>query len=418
VHGFTRHPETQEAMLGGFPLSGVFHQERSPGPAYVYDLDGIEAGARELATALGPSGLVAYAMKANSAGSILRSLAKLGIGADVVSGAELELACRCGIPASKIVMSGVAKSDTELDRALARGIRSLQIESVEELARVEARARALGVVARVSARLNPSVAIDSHAHIATGHDGAKFGVARDAWPTLQKLALGSEALQMVGISAHVGSMLRQVEPYLASGRVVCEVAREWIGAGLPIEFVDFGGGYGIDYGSGELPPPPREFARQARELIASVGLGHLQIVVEPGRSLVAPFGVLVARVIQSKLTSTQRWLMLDAGMNDLIRPALYGARHRIEPVERAPSGPAWHVVGPVCESPDDLGHHELGTDAPRAVVIRDAGAYGFTLSSEYNGRALPAEIFLSAGRISTTSPSPGAEAWIERRLRA
>jgi diaminopimelate decarboxylase len=405
-------------MLGGFPLSGVFHQERSPGPAYVYDLDGIEAGARQLAAALGPSGLVAYAMKANSAGSILKLLAAAGIGADVVSGAELELASRCGIPASKIVMSGVAKSDAELDLAISRGIRSLQIESVEELRRVEARARAIGVHARVSVRLNPSVAIDSHAHIATGHDGAKYGVARDVWPTLREIARGSDALQLVGISAHVGSMLRQVEPYLASARVVCEVARNWLAAGLPVEFVDFGGGYGIDYGSGELPPPPREFACQARELLASEGLGHLQLVLEPGRSLVAPFGVLVARVIQSKLTSTPCWLMLDAGMNDLIRPALYGARHRIEPVEHAPRGTSWHVVGPVCESSDDFGHHELGPDAPRAVVIRDAGAYGFTLASEYNGRPLPAEFFLSGGRISALSPSPGAAAWIERRLRA
>ncbi|MEO8185045.1 MAG: diaminopimelate decarboxylase [Deltaproteobacteria bacterium] len=418
MSGLTRHPETRAALLGGFPLSEVFRLQRSHGPVYVYDLDGMERGARDLAEALGPNGLVAYAAKANCAGSILRRLAGVGIGADVVSGAELELARRSGVPTEKIVMSGVAKSDAEIDLALARGIRSLQVESIEELKRIEARARAQAVRARVSLRLNPNVNIDSHAHIATGHDAAKFGVAREAWPVAAALALESDSLAMVGVSVHVGSMLRKIEPYLAAARVVCEVARDWLGLGLPIELVDFGGGFGIDYGSGEVPPAPREFALRSRELQAQAGLSGLQLIVEPGRSLVGAYGALVTSVIQSKVSSTHRWVMIDAGMNDLIRPALYGAHHRIEPLDRTPSGPSWRVVGPVCESSDDFGQHDLGDSPPAAVVIRDVGAYGFTLASEYNGRALPAELFVSAGKLVGTSPSPGTEAWIERRLRA
>lgn len=418
MNGFQRHPETHAALLGGFPLAEVFQRQSSNGPVYVYDLDGIEATARALLSALGERSIVAFAVKANSAGSILRRLAAVGTGADVVSGAELELARRSGVPPEKIVMSGVAKSDAEIDLALSTGIRALQVESVEELTRIETRARGLGKPARVSARINPSVTIDSHAHIATGHDAAKFGIRREAWGTVLDVSRRSPLLQLVGVSAHVGSMLRSVEPYLVAARAVCEVAQSWMASGVALEFVDFGGGYGIDYGAGDVPPAPAAFAAAARELLGAQGLGGLQLIVEPGRCLVGPYGVLLARVLQSKVTSGERWVMLNAGMNDMIRPALYGAHHRIEPLDRLPGGGMWRVVGPVCESADDFGRHELGPTAPVAVALRDAGAYGFTLASEYNGRPLPAEVFVSRGQIVSHSPSPGAAAWIERRLNA
>jgi len=418
VNGFHRHPETQAAVLGGFPLSEVFRYQESGGPIYAYDLDGIEAVARAVIGALGERAFVAYAMKANSAGSILRRLASVGAGADVVSGAELTLARRAGIGPRKIVMSGVAKSDAEIDLALSEDIRAIQVESIEELSRIEARARAAGKRGNVSVRINPNVSIDSHAHIATGHDAAKFGIVRDAWPAVLELAVRSSSLCLVGVSAHVGSMLRNFDAYLASAATVCELARAWASHAAPLEFVDFGGGYGIDYGTGEVPPPPHEFAARAKDLLRAQGLGSLELIVEPGRSLVGPFGALVARVIQSKVTHARRWVMINAGMNDMIRPALYGAQHRIEPLERSPEGQSWQVVGPVCESSDDFGRHDLGAEPPEAVVVRDVGAYGFTLASEYNGRPLPTELFLSAGRVVSSSQSPGAEAWIERRLRA
>jgi diaminopimelate decarboxylase len=418
VSGFERDSSTNEAFFGGVSLRALLSQNPGVTPAYVYDLDGSEAGARALVASLRPRDLVAYALKANSAGSIVRRLARAGCGADVVSGGELELALRAGIAPDRIVMSGVAKGDREIDAAIQKRIRALQVESVEELERVIGRARALGQRAQVSIRINPGVMIDSHAHIATGHDAAKFGVARAEWPRLVALFKGSSDVELVGISTHVGSMLRTIEPYLASARVVCEVCRSWSEQGLRPRYLDFGGGFGIDYGTGAVPVPPADFGRAAVELLASYELADLQLVVEPGRSLIGAYGILLARVVQTKQSANGRWLMLDAGMNDLIRPALYGARHRIEPLERPPSEPGWRVVGPICESTDDFGVYALGESAPGHVVIRDAGAYGFTQASEYNGRALPSELFLSGGKLESISKSPGVNAWVERRLQA
>jgi diaminopimelate decarboxylase len=212
-------------------------------------------------------------------------------------------------------------------------------------------------------------------------------------------------------------MLDEPEPYLRSARVVCGVARARLSAGAPLEFVDFGGGFGIDYGNGKFERPAR-FVERAVELLKDEGLSALELVIEPGRSLVGPHGVLLSRVLQEKHSGTRRWLMLDAGMNDLLRPALYGAFHRIEPLDRAPGGTTFCVVGPVCESADDFGDHPIGEPIPNQVVIRDAGAYGYSMASEYNGRALPGEVFLSGGAIVRYRPGQGAQAWIEGRLRS
>jgi diaminopimelate decarboxylase len=195
------------------------------------------------------------------------------------------------------------------------------------------------------------------------------------------------------------------------------VARARRGAGRALEFVDFGGGFGIDYG-GKPCQSPAAFVRAALALMEEQGLSDLELVVEPGRALVGPYGVLVSSVLQTKQSDGRRWLMIDAGMNDLIRPALYGARHRIEPLERPPAEPSWRVVGPVCESSDDIGEHPLGQEPPGAVAIRDAGAYGFVMASEYNGRPLPAEVFVSGGAVTKVSASPGRESWVKRRLEA
>lgn len=415
MSGFGRD-ERGAATLGGRPLGELLAEARVDTPAYFYDTDAIEATTRELVRAFGDAkGVVAYAVKANTAGSVVRAVARAGGGADVVSGGELEVALGAGIGPERIVMSGVAKRDWELDLAIGHGIRAIQLESVEEIARVAARASALGKTAAVSVRINPDVEIDSHAHIATGHDEAKFGVvARDLPAALSELARAGSSLRLAGLSTHVGSMLRDPEPYLESARVVCRAARE---LGRELEFVDFGGGFAIDYGGSSVAAPPA-FVRAGLALMRDEGLADLALLIEPGRALVAPFGVLVAGVVQSKLSGSRRWCMVDAGMNDLIRPALYAARHRIEPLERSPGGDEWQVVGPVCESSDDFGLHALGRTVPAHLVIRDAGAYGYTMASEYNGRALPAEVFVSGGKVLHVSPSPGVSAWVERRLRA
>lgn len=418
MYGF-RRDAGGAACFGAASLAGLLAESGVGTPAYVYDLDAMAAEARDLIQGFGDAAhVVAYAVKACSAGSVVRTLCAAGAGADVVSGAELEVALGSGIRPDRIVMSGVAKTNAEIDRAIAAGIRAIQIESVEEIGRVAARARAAGTRARVSLRINPGVEIDSHAHVATGHDEAKFGIAEtDLAGAWQRLDAEPDALAGVGVSTHVGSMLTETAPYLASARVVCAVARARRAAGRPLEFVDFGGGFGIDYG-GHPVRPPADFARAAVALLREEKLGDLALVVEPGRALVGAHGVLVASVVQGKHSGQRRWAMIDAGMNDLVRPALYGALHRVEPLEREPGGARWRVVGPVCESADDFGAHALGDALPAAVVIRDAGAYGFSMASEYNGRALPAEVFVSGGKVERTSRSPGVAAWVKRRLEA
>jgi diaminopimelate decarboxylase len=355
-------------------------------------------------------------VKANAAGSILKTLRGAGTGACLVSGGELKLALALGIPPGRMVINGVAKADWEIDLAISEGLFAIQVESLEELERIDARAQALGKVARVGLRINPGVEIESHSKIATGHDAAKFGVPRaDVGAAFERIDRTS-ALLAVGVSTHVGSMLPNPNAYLESAAAVCEIARQRLAAGHTLEYVNFGGGFGIDYGI-EASEAPARFAEAAITLAREHGLEALELVVEPGRSLVGPYGVLVASVRQSKEGRQRRWLSIDAGMNDLIRPAMYGAFHRIEPLERAPGAKEWRVVGPICESSDDFGTHPLG-DPPERVVIRDTGAYGFSMASEYNGRALASEVFAKSGMVVNTSASPGPDFWVERRLKA
>ncbi len=416
--GFGRN-EKGQACLSGTPLVELLAEARTGTPAYVYDLDAIADTAGRLVASMGdPRHVVAYAVKANSAGSIVRAVAGAGAGADVVSGAELEVARACGIPPERIVMSGVGKTDTELDLAIRSGILAVQAESVEELARLAARARAASARVRVALRINPSVLADTHSHVATGHDDAKFGIAlSDIGAAWERIDGAPDALEGVGVSTHVGSNLASPEPYRKSATAVCAVAKARAAQGKPLSYVDFGGGFGIDYGTRPVEAP-EQFVRSALGLLRDEGLGDLKLVVEPGRVVVGPHGVLVARVVQSKRSGSRQWIMVDAGMNDLLRPALYQAHHRVEPLERAPGGDSWRVVGPICESADDFGSHPLGAEPPEAVVVRDAGAYGFAMASQYNGRALPSEVFVASGRVGAVSQSAGAVNWIRSRLSA
>lgn len=418
--------DAQGAVLGGVRLADLFQGGAIETPAYVYDLDAMEAEARELVAGFGARPhLVAYAVKANSAGPVVRALVRGGCGAEVVSGAELAVALGCGVAPDRVLYSGVGKLARELDAAIGageRGILAIQMESVEEIARVAARAAALGRRARVSIRVNPGVEADTHAHVATGHDEAKFGVARADLPATWEALAAAPQLDLVGLSCHVGSQLTQVGEYLTAAEVLLALAVERHAAGARLDFLDFGGGFGVDYGAG-CAARPADFARKGAALLDASPLAALRLVVEPGRSLVAAHGVLCAAVIDAKRSreGDRRWLVIDAGMNDLIRPALYAARHRIEALDGAHAAPAsapgYRVVGPVCESSDDFGEHPFAA-VPERVLIRDAGAYGFTMASEYNGRALPTEVFLRGGRVAEISASPGVDAWVARRLGA
>jgi diaminopimelate decarboxylase len=409
--------------LGGVLLESLVGPYGTP--AYVYDLGAIVAEARALRTAFGATPhLVAYAVKANSAGPIVKALAGEGCGADVVSGPELLLARRCGIAPRAIVFSGVGKRDDELDLAVREGIAAIQVESVEELGRVAARARAAGKRANVSIRVNPEIDPDeiaTHAHIATGHDEAKFGVARADLPdALAVVDAAAEALALVGLSAHVGSQFTRLDEYLTSAERLFDVARD-LRAKYTLSFVDTGGGFGVDYGAG-CAVKPADFVAATLKLRRERGVDDLALHVEPGRALVATHAVLVAQTVQTKRprNGVRQWLVIDAGMNDLIRPALYQAKHRVVPLsEPAADSPraTWRVVGPVCESSDDFGDHVLPSDAPAAVALLDAGAYGYTMASRYNGRALPAEVFVERGSVVAVLGRGGANDWVDDRLR-
>jgi diaminopimelate decarboxylase len=414
--------------LGGVSLAGLVGEVGTP--TYVYDVDSMATAARELVAAFDDAPhLVAYAVKANTAGRVIRALAGEGCGADVVSGAELRVALACGITPDRIVYSGVAKTDDELDAAIAcgsRGIAAVQVESLEEIGRLEARARVTNRRARVGIRVNPSLDLKglTHANIATGHDEAKFGVPRGDMLHAVALVEGSPHLELVGIGAHAGSQFMGEGPYLDSARTLFEFVRaiRADGRGRSLVFIDTGGGFGIDY-TGELAGAlrPADFVTAVRREQRGAGLDDLALVVEPGRSLVASHGVLLARVIQVKVSTAARWLMIDAGMNDLVRPALYQARHRIVPLSgdaAAPSAVRWRVVGPVCESSDDFGEHLLPSDAPSAVAILDAGAYGFTMASRYNGRQLPVEAFVSGGLVASVTRRDDVGAWVAERAGA
>ncbi|HVJ93567.1 MAG TPA: diaminopimelate decarboxylase [Labilithrix sp.] len=411
---------------GGYGSAAAGAQAFVGTPTYVYDLDGMAREARALEQSFeGHPHLVAYAVKANSAGPIVRVLVSEGCGADVVSGAELLLAMRCGVSPERIVYSGVAKRDDELDLAVGvgdAGIRAINVESVEEVPRIAARAAAQGRVARVTLRINPgvdAVELDTHSYIATGHDEAKFGVPlasiRDA---IAALDAAKSTVRLVGVTAHAGSQLTSTDAYRASARAVFETASE-LRKRFALEFVDTGGGFGIDYGTG-CPVRPADFIREVRKMQREHGLGDLALYCEPGRALVGAYGLLLAKVIQRKVAPgdpPRRWLMIDAGMNDLMRPALYQARHRIVPVA-SPEGTRlvpFRVVGPVCESSDDFGVHDLPEEHCAEVALLDAGAYGYSMASRYNGRALPAEVFLRGGSVATVRPRKPMADWVDDR---
>ena len=342
----------------------------------------------------------------------------------------MEVAFGAGIPPERIVFSGVAKSDDELDLAVGvrdAGIRTINVESVEEIGRVAARARVARRRARISLRVNPAVefeALDTHAHIATGHDEAKFGIHRDDVPEALGVVRATPEVKLVGLTSHAGSQMTSTEGYVTSVRTLFALVRglaDELRQGL--RFVDGGGGFGIDYGAG-CAVKPKDFVRAALAERRDAGLTGLMMAVEPGRALVAKHGVLVSRVLQTKVSKAtgRRWLMIDAGMNDLLRPALYQARHRIVPLSSDPERDGamipWRVVGPVCESSDDFGVFELPENPPAYVAILDAGAYGFTMASQYNGRSIPSEVFLEEGHIVGISAASATRDWVEHRLRA
>ncbi len=371
-------------------------------PFYLYDADVLRGRIERLEDALaGVRHQVCYSCKANDALALLRLVGDAGLGADVVSGGELTKALRAGIPPERIVFSGVGKRRDEIRAALDAGIRSLNVESPGELDVVAEEARSLGRVARVSVRLNPDVPADTHRYIATGSASAKFGLSEAAARETLLRAAAEEALEPVGISFHIGSQLFDLEPVLAAAERAAALWRDLAEAGIALTDLDAGGGLGVAYeggADGDVEAYAAGLGEVARSLDAA-------LVVEPGRWLVAPAGTFVTRVLYVKDAAGRRIAVCDGAMNDLIRPALYGAYHPIDVVGADGRGTGLvDVVGPVCESGDFFA---LGRELPLPepadlVTIGMAGAYGRVMSSTYNARPLCAEVLVDRGEWRVT----------------
>jgi diaminopimelate decarboxylase len=363
-------------------------------PLYVYSTATLSRHWRVLERSLrGLPHLLCYAVKANSNLAVLSTLAGLGCGFDIVSAGELYRVIRAGGDPRKVVFSGVGKRDDEIAYALDERIKAIDVESAEELARVSAIARRRRTRAPVALRVNPAVDPRTHPYIATGLRESKFGISIPEARRLYAVAARDPALQVNGVAMHIGSQITEVEPFVdAIGRVVALV-RELASQGIDIRHLDVGGGLGIPY-LDEEPPHPDAYGRAIKRALARFSG---EVILEPGRVLVGNAGVLVTRVLYRKRNGRRAFVVVDAGMNDLVRPALYGAYHVIEPV-----GPPRReqmvvdVVGPVCESSDFLAQRRRlpVVETGEYLCVRSAGAYGFVMSSNYNARPRAAEVLV------------------------
>lgn len=368
-------------------------------PCYVYSSGTLDQRVRSLQAALGTTpAAIHYALKANSTLAVIRHLRALGVRGDANSIGEIEVALRAGFIPDELVFTGVGKSRDELDRAIGLGVGVINAESPGELARIDAIAQAQGTRARVALRVNPDIDAGTHPNISTGREHNKFGMPIGGAIDILREAAARPGLHIAGIHVHIGSQIRTIEPLARAARVMVDLAAGLRDAGITLDHVDLGGGLGIAYDEGPVVDVA-DYATVVADTHAATGL---PIVLEPGRWIVGAAGVLVARVIDVKQhPSGRRFVVLDAGMTELIRPALYNAFHRIVPVESDERRPVVgaDIVGPVCESSDKFGVDrqlpELRVDD--LVAVLDAGAYGAAMASNYNRRALPAEVFVEGG---------------------
>ena len=363
-------------------------------PAYVYSQSAILGNYERLRGTLARiPGLICYSVKANSHLRILSLLRREGAGFDVVSGGELVRALRAGAAPDTIVFSGVGKTPEEIDAGLAAGILMFNVESAGELAVIESRARALGKVGRISIRVNPDVEADTHPYISTGQMIHKFGVPKDEALELYRQAARSPHLKVQGVACHIGSQILEVEPFWKALDEIVGVAGQLAAEGIAVEVLDLGGGYGISYGA----EPPLDVERLARGLEERLRQAPLRLILEPGRALVGDAGVLVTRVLYVKRNQRKNFVVVDAGMNDLIRPTLYGSYHEIVPArEGAAERLQADIVGPLCESGDFFARDRDLPDVQPGdlLAVLTVGAYGFVLSSNYNTRPRPPEVLV------------------------
>ncbi|HMO48277.1 MAG TPA: diaminopimelate decarboxylase [Rubrivivax sp.] len=387
-----------ELRLDGCSLDALAREFGTP--LYVYSqramLDAAAAYQRALA---GRPHLLCYACKANPSLAVLQSFARAGCGFDIVSGGELQRVLAAGGEASRVVFSGVGKTRAEMQQALRAGVRCFNVESQGELEVLSQVAVAEGRTAPVSLRVNPDVDAGTHPYISTGLKDNKFGIAHDQALAAYRHAAALPGLQVTGIDCHIGSQITQVEPYLDALDRLLDLVEAVEAAGMAIRHIDVGGGLGIQY-ENEAPPPADELVTRLLQRIDARGHGQRELLLEPGRSLVGNAGVLLTEVLYLKPGAAKNFCIVDAAMNDLVRPAMYQAWMAIEPCRvRDGTALSWDVVGPVCESGDWLGRDRaLALQPGDMLAVLSAGAYAMSMASNYNSRPRAAEVLLVDGK--------------------
>ena len=397
-----------ELRLEGHSLAEL--ARRFGTPLFVYSRASMLAALASYSQALrGRAHLLCYAMKANSTLAVLQTFAQAGCGFDIVSGGELARVLAAGGDAAKVVFSGVGKTRPEMRQALLAGVRCFNVESVAELDTLDEVARALGRVAPVSLRVNPDIDAGTHPYISTGLKANKFGIAHDRALAAFRHAASLPGLRVVGIDCHIGSQITQLDPYFDALDRLLDIVEKVEDSGITIHHVDVGGGLGINY-TEEATPDASALVAGVFERLDARGHGQRELLLEPGRSLVGNAGVLLTEVLylkpgadeqDSEGGASKNFCVVDAAMNDLMRPALYEAWMAIEPCTQR-SGPTrrWEVVGPVCESGDWLGHdRDLAVRSGDVLAVLSAGAYGMAMSSNYNTRPRAAELMLDGDQV-------------------
>ena len=407
-YGLTRRDG--EYWIEGVPLSVVAREVGTP--TYVYGRAHVEERYRGLVKSLaGRRHTVCYAVKANSNQAVLRTLARLGTGADIVSVGEMKRALAAGIPASKIVFSGVGKRSDEIDAALDSRIRSINAESAEEVEQIAARAAASGTVAPVSLRVNPDVDPDTHPYLATGLREAKFGISMENTAAVASSVVANPNLELVGITCHIGSQIMDARPFLDSVERLRRLLPALRDAGAQLRYLDVGGGLGIPYGAEDPAVDVQSWGSALADATADL---DVELMLEPGRYLVGNAGVLLTRVLVRKRGEERDFVVVDAAMNDLLRPALYGAYHALTPVRAVWTGVEVRtadIVGPVCECGDFLaqGRQVPWPETGDLFAVCSAGAYGMTMASTYNTRPIAAEVLVDGDRYAVVRPRKTVE---------
>ena len=385
-------------------------------PVYVYSTATLRRHARVIAAAFdGMDCLIAYSVKANGNLAVLKTLASEGCGADVVSGGELQRAFTAGIPADRIVFSGVGKTREEMALGLEMGIHQFNVESGAELIALSEVAASLGKTAPVAVRVNPDVAAGGHPNISTGKSGDKFGVPWDDAPGLYAQIKSLSGVEAVGVDVHIGSQIGELAPMRAAFEKTVGLVKQLRADGHDLKRIDLGGGLGIPYQASDAPAPPSDYAQMIREVTEGLGL---QVILEPGRVIAGNAGVMVSEVLYHKPAPDRTFLIIDAGMNDLMRPALYQAHHDILPLaEPGADTPttSYDIVGPICESTDKFAAQREMPEvaAGSRIAFMSSGAYGAVLSSQYNARPLVAEVLVDGDQFALVRRRPSFDEMIQ-----